>query len=134
MVNTLLPRDLLGSKRRALMTVGAIITGLGVFGVIALGLTLTPESQTLSAPSSAIDQSETALFESPTFADRFGAEVKDLPPTIGVSGSVSDDPRAAPLAAYAAVVEARSRASAAAEGPDLIPPGQPPSQTTGVRP
>src|ERR1700730_492792 len=111
MVNALLPRDLAArasrfgdlltahflhrSKRRALAALGAFAAGLGVFGAIALGLPSTPQSQTLSALSPALETSGVALFEPPTFADRFAADVKDFPPTIGVSGAVSDDPRAA---------------------------------------
>jgi hypothetical protein len=153
MVNALVPRDLAARasrvgdlltthfvrrwpKRRALTAVGALATGLGVFGVLALGLPSTPQSQTLSALSPALETAGVALFEPLTFADRFAADVKDLPPTVGVSASLSDDPRAARLAAYGAALEGRSRESVPAEGAEVIPPAQPraPSETTGARP
>jgi len=153
MVNALLPLDLaarasrLGdvlttrflrrwSKRRALTAMGALAAGLGAFGVIALGLPSTPQSQTLSALSPALETSAAAMFEPLTFADRFAADVKDLPPTVGVSASLSDDPRAARLAAYGAALEGRSGEPVRAEGVEVIPPAQPrgPSETTGARP
>lgn len=151
MVNALLPRDLAarvsrfgerllghflrqGSKRRAPMTVGVLAAGLAMFGVIAVGLPSTPQGQTLSARSSSSETSDVAMFEPLTFADRFAADVKDLPPTIGVSAAVSDDPRAARLAAYGAALGSREPVSA--DGGDVIPQAQPrgPSETTGARP
>ena len=153
MVNALLPGDLVArasrfgdlvtahflrrwSKRRALAAVGALAAGLGVFGAIALGLPSTPQSQTLSALSPALETSAAAMFEPLTFADRFAADVKDLPPTVGVAASPSDDPRAERLAAYGAGLAGGSKESVPAEGVEVIPPAQPraPSETTGARP
>jgi hypothetical protein len=122
------------SKHRGLAAVGVLSAGLGVFGVIALGLPSTPQSQTLLALSSSLETSDVAMFEPLTFADRFAADVKDLPPTVGVSGAPSDDPRAARFAEYGAVLG--SRQPVTAEGVEAIPQAQPraPSETTGVRP
>jgi hypothetical protein len=125
MVNALFPR----SVRRVLAVSGVLAAGLGV---IALGLPSTPQSQTLSALAPALDQSAASVFEPQTFADRFAADVKDLPPTIGVSAPLSDDPLAARLAEYRAVLDGASKEPGSTE----VPPAQPrvPSETTGARP
>jgi hypothetical protein len=149
MVNALLPRGLdrhasrLGdfltarffgqrSVRRTLTVSGVLAAGVGVFCVIALGLPSAPQSQTVSGLAPALDQSAGALFEPLTFADRFAADVKDLPPTIGVSAPLSDDPLAVRLAEYRAVLDGASKEPVSAE----VPPAQPrlPSETTGARP
>jgi hypothetical protein len=93
MVNTPLPREIVGhefrfgnllatpflrhfSKRRGLTMVGVLAVSLGVYGVIALGLTSTPQSQTRSALSPALDQSRRTLIEPLTFADPTSLETQ----------------------------------------------------------
>ena len=142
MVNALFPRDLAAggsrfgnglrthfsrhsSKRRVAAAAGVVAAGLGVFGVIALGLPSTPQSQTLSALSAALDKSEPALIETLTFADRFAADVKDLPPTIGVAASVPNNPLAVRLAEYRAATGGSASEPAPGEGIGVIPQGQP---------
>jgi hypothetical protein len=93
MVNTPLPREIVEhesrfgnllatpfwrhlSKRRGLTMVGVLAVSLGVYGVIALGLTSTPQSQTRSAPSPELDQSRRTLIEPLTFADPTSLETQ----------------------------------------------------------
>ena len=130
MVNALFPRDLAAhvshffrhhAKTRALTATGVVAAGIGVFGFIALGLPSAPQSQTLAALAPTLETPAAALFEPPTFSDRFAADVKDLPPTVGVGGSAMDDPRAARLAEYAAALKDGARESRV------------PLETTGAR-
>jgi hypothetical protein len=152
MVNAFLPRNLAaraarsgdflftyvwrrGSRRRSLAVVGALTAGLAVIGAVAMGLPSTPQSQMLSAVSAAADKSDAAPSEPITFADRFAAVVSDLPPTVGVSASQSNDPLAVRLAEYRAVLEGQAK-EPVSTGIAAVPEHQPraPSETTGARP
>jgi NhaP-type Na+/H+ or K+/H+ antiporter len=132
-----------GWRRRSLAMVGALTAGLAVIGAAAMLLPATPQSQMLPAVSAATDKSDAASAEPVTFADRFAAEVRDLPPTVGVAASLSNDPLAVPLAALAVrLAESRdgldgqAKPAISAEGIAVAPAEQPHprSQTTGRRP
>jgi len=133
MVNALLSGDLaarlsgtVGLVKVQLLrqrSVPKLLVATGVLGLLAFGLPSTPQSQTLSALAIAAETSDVASFEPLTFADRFADDVKDLPPTVGVSVAASVDPRATRFVEYAASLEGR-----AAQGAERVP-----SETTGSR-
>jgi hypothetical protein len=114
------------ARRRSVAVVGGLAAGLGLFGAIALGLSSSPHSQTLSALTSAADQSEAVVAAPMTFADRFAADVRDLPPTIGVAAVVADSPLALALTDYGARL--------GGEGAESVRAPRPPAETTGSGP
>jgi hypothetical protein len=134
----------LGRRLRPLAVVGALSAGLAVIVAIAVALLTTPRSQMLSAISAAANKFTAAAPSEPIpFADRFAADVGDVPPTVRVSTALSNDPLATPLAELAVrlaqsrdLLEGRAEPPISTESIAVAPEEQPHarSQTTGTRP